>query len=298
VSIFAIVKIRRQITPFSFDIPPRPLESDIMSWPADYHMHTPLCRHASGEPSEYAAQAVALGLPEIGFSDHSPMRRDDFDNWRMRFDQLDGYVESVRRAQKDFPALTIKLALEVDFLPGQEEWIRTLAARHPWDYFIGSVHYVSDTWAVDNPEAISQWKGRDPYEVWSVYFDRLTEAAESGLFDIIGHADLPKKFRIYPKQDCAPLFNRFLDAAQKKDVAIELNTAGLRKDCREIYPSRTFLQLAADRKIPITFGSDAHAPGEVGSGFAEAVELARSVGYTRCCRFTRRKRTEAPIIKS
>ena len=70
-----------------------------MSLPADYHMHTPLCRHASGEPVEYARHAVEIGLSEIGFSDHSPMRRDDFDNWRMRFDQLDEYVEKVGRTK-------------------------------------------------------------------------------------------------------------------------------------------------------------------------------------------------------
>src|SRR6266704_5026430 len=102
-----------------------------VSLPADYHMHTPLCRHATGEPSEYAAQALKVGLREIGFSDHSPMRQDDFDNWRMRFDQLDEYVEKVRKAQHNYPDLTIKLALEVDYLPGQEEWIRELASLHP-----------------------------------------------------------------------------------------------------------------------------------------------------------------------
>jgi histidinol-phosphatase (PHP family) len=263
--------------------------------PPDYHMHTPLCRHANGQPAEYAARALEAGLTEIGFSDHSPMRRDDFDNWRMRFDQLDEYVESVRRVQKDCAGLVVKLALEIDYLPGHEEWIRELAARHTWDYLIGSVHYVSDTWAVDNPEEIAQWKNRDPYEVWAAYFDRLTQAADSRLFDIIGHADLPKKFKIYPKQDSTPLFNRFLDVAQKRNVAIELNTAGLRKECREIYPSRAFLQLAAQRKIPVTFGSDAHAPSEVGSAFAEAVALARSVGYTRSCRFSQRRRTESPL---
>jgi histidinol-phosphatase (PHP family) len=266
-----------------------------MRWPADYHTHTPLCRHASGEPAEYAARAVALGLEEIGFSDHSPMQRDDFDNWRMRLDQLDEYVEKVRRAQRDFPNLTVKLALEVDYLPGHQDWIRDLAARHPWDYFIGSVHYVSDAWAVDDPTQISKWKNRDPFEVWSVYFERLGEAAESGLFEIIGHADLPKKFKIYPKQDCAPLFERFLDRAARTNVAIELNTAGLRKDCREIYPSRAFLELAARRKIPITFGSDAHAPSEVGGDFAAAVELARLVGYTHWRRFAGRKFKETPL---
>jgi histidinol-phosphatase (PHP family) len=263
--------------------------------PPDYHMHTPLCRHATGEPSEYAAQALAAGLSEIGFSDHSPMRQDDFDNWRMRLDQLGEYVEKVRRAQKDHPALQIKLALEVDWLPGHEDWIRGLAARYPWDYFIGSVHYISDTWAVDNPEQLSRWKEADAFEVWTLYFERLTQAAESGLFDIIGHADLPKKFNIRPAQDCAPLYRRFLDSVKTKHIAIELNTAGLRKDCREIYPCRALLELAAQRKVPITFGSDAHAPGEVGWAFGEAAALARSVGYTHYRRFSRRRPSEAKL---
>src|ERR1700742_1853405 len=139
-----------------------------MSWPPDYHIHTPACRHAVGEPQEDAAAALAAGLTEIGFSDHSPMRQDDFDNWRMRYDQLDEYVEKVRRVQREFPMLTVKLSLEVDYLPGHEDWIRELTARHPWDYLIGSVHYVSDSWAVDNPEMISKWKERDAFEVWSI----------------------------------------------------------------------------------------------------------------------------------
>jgi histidinol-phosphatase (PHP family) len=266
-----------------------------MSWPADYHMHTPLCRHATGEPVEYAARAAELGLTEIGFSDHSPMRRDDFDNWRMRFDQLDDYVEKVRKAQKDFPQLSIKLALETDYLPGQEEWIRELAARHPWDYMIGSVHYVSQDWAIDSPYQLSKWKEHDPYEVWSIYFDWLTRAADSGLFEIIGHADLPKKFRIIPKQDCTSLFDKFLTTAASKNVAIELNTAGLRKDCKEIYPNKQILQMAKDRNVAITFGSDAHAPAEVGMNFNEAIALARSVGYTHCRRFVQRKHQTVPI---
>jgi histidinol-phosphatase (PHP family) len=261
-----------------------------MSLPADYHMHTPLCRHAVGEPVDYARHAVEIGLTEIGFSDHSPMPRDDFDNWRMFDRQLEEYVAKVRRAQKEFPQLTIRLALEVDYLPGHEDWIRALAARHPWDYFIGSVHYVSDSWDIDNPAKLSEWKKRDAFEVWSLYFDRLTRAAESQLFDIIGHTDLPKKFGIRPEEDCTPLYEIFLAMAARSGCAIELNTAGLRKDCREIYPSRQILQLAFENHVPITFGSDAHAPEEVGMNLIEAVALARSVGYAETVRFHRRQR--------
>ena len=261
-----------------------------MSLPADYHMHTPLCRHATGEPVDYAKRATEIGLTEIGFSDHSPMRKDNFDNWRMNFSQLDEYVEKVRKAQKDFPQLTIRLALEVDYLPGGEDWIRELAARHPWDYFIGSVHYVSDSWAIDDPQKLSEWKNRDSFEVWQIYFDRLAKAAESKLFEIIGHSDLPKKFGHKPNKDCTPLYEKFLDAAKKSGCAIELNTAGLRKDCKEIYPSRQILELAFQKNVPICFGSDAHAPQEVGLNFAEAIQLAHETGYREFCRFSKRQR--------
>ena len=143
---------------------------------------------------------------------------------------------------------------------------------------------------MDNPQKISKWKNRDAFEVWSAYFERLTKAAETGFFEIIGHADLPKKFGHRPDRDCAPLYEKFLNAAKKNNCAIELNTAGLRKDCKEIYPSRQILELAFQKGVPITFGSDAHAPEEVGMNFAEAIQLARSVGYKESCRFAQRKR--------
>jgi histidinol-phosphatase (PHP family) len=258
-------------------------------------MHTPLCHHAVGEPTELAAQAVAKGLSEIGFSEHSPMPRDDFDDWRLLDRDFDRYIDSVHKAQKAFPQLSIKVAMEVDYLPGHEDWIRKLAARHPWDYFIGSVHYVSETWDIDNPKKLSEWRKRDPWEVWSVYFDRLTMAAESGLFEIIGHADLPKKFCFRPQQDCTPLFRKFIDAVRRNGIAIELNTAGLRKDCREIYPTPALVKMAAEAGVPITFGSDAHTPGEVGADFEAARTLAKSAGYQHTCRFTKRTRELVPL---
>jgi histidinol-phosphatase (PHP family) len=273
----------------------RLIHSARMGLPADYHMHTPLCRHATGEPVEYAAQALRLGLTEIGFSDHSPMVEDDFDDWRMRNDQLDEYVEKVRYAQREHPQLTIRLALEVDYLPDREDWIRALAKRHSWDYFIGSVHYISGGWNIDSPFKHELWERCDVDAVWTEYFQRLTRAAASGLFEIIGHADLPKKFGHFPKRDLTPLLTDFLGACKATDTAIELNTAGLRKDCREIYPSRMILEMARAQGVAITFGSDAHAPGEVGADFAKAIALAIEAGFTKTRRFAARRKADVPI---
>jgi len=261
-----------------------------MSLLPDYHMHTPLCRHATGDPTELAAHALRVGLTEIGFSEHAPMPRDDWDDWHLLSAEVDTYIEKVQRARSDYPQLTIKLGLEVDYLPGHEDWIRQLAARHPWDYFIGSVHYITDSWALDNPKDLSGWQNLGTFEVWTSYFDRLTLAAESGLFQTIAHPDLSKRFCLYPKEDCIPLYAKFINSVKGHNVAMELNTAGLRKDCKEIYPSRQIVQMAFEAGVPITFGSDAHAPGEVGMNFAEAIALARSVGYTQCCHFTQLRR--------
>lgn len=266
-----------------------------MQWPADYHMHTPLCHHAEGAPSEYAAHALKVGLTEIGFSDHAPCEDDNFDDWRMNKDKLGEYVENVRKAQVDHPTLAIKLALEVDYIPGHEAWIEELSAMYPWDYLIGSVHYVADDWEVDHPDKLSGWRDRDTMEVWTLYFDRLRRAAETGCFEIIGHTDLVKKFCFYPDRDCSALYDRFLRAAKSTNTAIELNTAGLRKDCREIYPARHILRLAYDRGVQITFGSDAHKPEEVGMDFQAAVTLARAVGFNHWSRFTQRERTYATL---
>jgi histidinol-phosphatase (PHP family) len=78
-------------------------------------------------------------------------------------------------------------------------------------------------------------------------------------------------------------------------VAMELNTAGLRKDCKEIYPSPQIVKLAAEMGLPITFASDAHKPEELGANFTEAIALARSAGYTHWSRFTQGMREDVPL---
>ena len=78
-------------------------------------------------------------------------------------------------------------------------------------------------------------------------------------------------------------------------MAVEVSTAGLRKPCREIYPTEDFLRLARQLEIPITFGSDAHIPEDTGADFDKAVALARRCGYDKLCRFTQRRRELVPI---
>jgi histidinol-phosphatase (PHP family) len=250
----------------------------------DYHLHTRFSDGA-GEPRDYAAIAVQRGFDEIGFSDHCPWMFDDA--WHMKAAELPQYIEQIQAAQREFPKLSIKFGLEVDYAPDCESFVRELATKFPWDYFLGSVHYVGD-FGIDS--RAEDWKGKDVDQVWLDYFQLWTQAAQSGLYDSLAHPDLPKKFRFLPTTDFTGVFRTALKIAKNSGVAIEVSTAGLRKPCREIYPSKEFLAIAREFEIPVTLGSDAHLADDLGADFDKATALLRDVGYEKVLRFDKRKR--------
>ena len=262
--------------------------------PADFHMHTPLCRHATGTPSEYARAALEKNIPEIGFADHNPMP-DVFDDWRMLLSELPAYIESVELARQEFPQLPIRLGMEVDFIPGQEAWVEKLAGMADWDYFIGSVHYIAPGWDVDNPKLIDRFQEHPVEEIWDLYWRAYVQCIRSGLFDFVGHPDLVKKFGHRPEGDLRKYYEPAVNALSETGIAYEINTAGLRKPAAELYPSRQFVQMAFEAGIPLLINSDAHAPEEVGADSEAARAVAVEIGYPELVRFQKRRRFSFPI---
>lgn len=260
---------------------------------ADYHMHTPLCRHATGTAAEFVARAKELGLTEIGFSDHSPMP-EYFDDWRMLSGELPQYFDWIAEARAAAGGMPVRMALEVDWLEGGEAWIESLAERAPWDYLIGSVHYIGE-WNFDHITAKKRFTEFGVEEAWEQYWKLFAHAARSGFFDIMGHPDLIKKFGHRPAGDLRRFYEPAIAAVAESGVAIEINTAGLFKDVQEMYPAPGFLKLACAAGIPLTINSDAHAPGEVGRAFPAAIDLASAAGYTSTIRFQARQRTVVPL---
>ena len=262
--------------------------------PADYHTHTPLCRHAAGEPEAFVEAAVAAGLSEYGVSDHAPAKPEPFDDWRMLEKELPAYLEWIGRARAHAgDRLPVRAGLECDWLAGCETWIGDLAERHDWDYLIGSVHYLG-RWDFDNPKWIGRWKTEDLDEAWTRYWETYANMARSGLFDILGHPDLVKKFAGAPAGNLDRFYEPVIEVIATAGCAIELNTAGRHKPCAEAYPAPRFLELARQAGVPLVISSDAHSPGEVGRDFPGAIEIAKAAGYSEILLFEKRqRRTEA-----
>ncbi|MGG7072907.1 histidinol-phosphatase [Campylobacter sp. 9BO] len=251
----------------------------------DLHNHTTLCKHATKEQTEYIKQALSIGCEIYGISDHAPM---DFDEaYRMSFDQMDEYENLVKNLQEIYKSdIKILLGYEVDFLDGFMD--ERVFARKV-DYLIGSVHFIGG-WGFDNPEFIGEYKNKDIDKIWQDYFLCIKKLAKCGKFDIVGHIDLMKIFKFLPKTDIRILAKDALNAIKKANLVVEINSAGLRKPVCEQYPSREILQMIYELDIPITFGSDAHAPEQVGFEGAKCENLAREIGFSKCAFFEQRDR--------
>jgi len=264
----------------------------------DYHMHTPRCNHAVGDVAEYAEAAVILGLKEIGMSDHSPMPGGFDKAWRMDRSELTGYLDEVAAVRDDFAGkLIIKTGLEADFHPGTESYVKEMIDSTAWDYVVGSVHYIGD-WAFDNPEEMGRWDVCDVEDAYVGYFKLVADSARSGLFDIIGHPDLIKKFGHRPPLDSSKVHEAeeaMLAAVKEADVALEVSSAGLRKPVAEVYPHARIVARSAELGIPVSFGSDAHAPGEVGHAMDACLSLLEMCGITEIATFSKRVRSMQSI---
>ena len=159
----------------------------------DSHVHTPLCGHAEGHPEAYLEEARAKGLKGVVFTDHSPMPPWYDPESRMRLEALPFYLLALERVRERAQDLYVGIGLEADFHPGTEGFLAQLLRRYPFDYVIGSVHYLG-AWPLDHPDHQEEYAWRDLKEVFRAYFQEVEKAARSGLFHAIGHLDLPKKF--------------------------------------------------------------------------------------------------------
>ena len=251
----------------------------------DLHNHTKLCNHAEGELDQYINQAIDKNIKYFGFSDHAPMSFDE--KYRMSFEQMKTYEADILKAKEKYKdKIEILLGYEVDYLKGH---IDKRVLNSKVDYLIGSVHFI-DEWGFDNPEFIGNYENQNIDLIWQKYFDAIAEMAQSKLFDIVGHLDLIKVFKFMPEKNITSLAKDALLAIKDADMSIEINVAGMRKKCAELYPSLELLQEAYKLNIPITFGSDAHKPEQVGLFSDEAIELAKEVGYTKYAFYKNRKK--------
>ncbi len=256
----------------------------------DYHVHA--MAHGEYEYSwswieEYLRRAQAQNIAQIGFSDH------DWFEDRIEIELIKGVA-----ARPEFCSLMVRVGIEVDYKPEREAEISGMLAQKPYDFAIGSVHHLGE-WMFDHPDQKDGFLQRDIDEIYQEYYSLVDRMVKSNLFDVVGHLDLIKIWGFKPTTRQENYFLKpLLHGMRMSGMVVEINTRGLRKPVKEMYPSEVLLRDLFAHNIPITFGSDAHHPEELGSGLSEALQTAWKVGYRKASGFTRRQSIFYPLSEA
>ena len=260
----------------------------------DYHMHLRApdesIDHTVEAVERFVEQASRRGIDEIGFTEHVYYFEQTRQLWSMPYHlercvyDVEPYVDAVVEAKRR--GHPVKLGIEVDYEPGREEETAEALAPYPWDYVLGSIHFL-DGLGIDAEPSLVASVGTE--KAWRRYYQALGQAAQTGIFDSLAHPDLVKFHGDEIDWD-------WDEAAESlQGVAVEVSSAGVHKPHGKLYPNPAFLSAARERGLPITLASDAHIPQNVGRDLDRAIEHAQSAGYETVTLFDRREARQEPL---
>ena len=293
---------------------------------SDYHLHLhphrpmpgapPMGTYPPGHIDRYVEVAISRGVTEVGFTEHlyrcieaelvlgrwwerdgDPRLMAEMEAWvaSERNLSLARYVDVVLDAKAR--GLPVKLGLEVDFVPGTEAAVLELLGGIPFDYLVGSIHWIG-AWNFMRDTATAEFTRRGVRRAFEQYFELEARLAASGVVDVLAHADVIKRAGLRPDEGAADLYGPVVAAAARSGTAVEVSSAGLRHDVAELFPAAEFLERFCAAGVPITLASDAHMADDAGWGHDAVVRAAQAAGYSTYLRFEARRpiETTLPVV--
>lgn len=268
--------------------------------PVDYHVHSNHSCDGRSSISEMCQKAIEKEISEIGFSEHMDFDPEDRGYGFFNYDLC---TSEIKKAQERFKSrLVIRKGVEIDYQYRFEDRIKDWLRDKKFDFTIGSVHYI-------NHEIIDQrlLAKRDLGKIYRAYFDEVSRSIESGLFDVIGHLDLIRKYNHKKATQLDNLnyeepMRTILEEIIESKNYLEINTklSVLKETYAETMPSTETVKEFIDKggKL-ISVGSDAHSKEEVGIGVEE--QLSFLAKYEECdlqLIFGQNQRTHLPLESS
>lgn len=246
----------------------------------DYHLHTNHSMDGKQSVDALCKRAVALGLEEIGITDHidpgHPSPGVDvtpvFDVWH----------KEIGLAKEAYPGLTIRVGLEIGDNMACRQQIYDIVDGQPLDFRLFSLHLIDGC----DPYDDVYFGGKTQAQAYRQYVERRVESVTTFRdYDAIAHLGYVCKFAPYPRETRPIQYHHAPDAFDaifkylaQEGKALEINTSGL-VNTDEPIPGpgivKRYLELGGEF---FTFGSDAHYEERVGIYLDKCREMVRSLG--------------------
>lgn len=242
----------------------------------DNHVHVENGPYTLEWLGKFIEIADNKGLDGIGITEHAYRFKQagnifSSDGFRGKWiserqtEDINDYINLINEAKS--LGLPVKLGIEADYIPEKEREIKNFLSGYPFDYVIGSVHWLSDFGIDLDPD---YWDKSRIDDIYREYYKVMLSLIKSGIAKVIGHIDLVKIFGFRPKTNLLDIYKELAREIKKSGISVEVSTAGLRKPISEIYPSTEILNLLKKEGVNLVLSSDAHEPKYVGYMFDAA----------------------------
>jgi histidinol-phosphatase (PHP family) len=228
---------------------------------ADWHTHTTYSDGSDLDAMIGAAEAA--GLSALGLTDHCIVTEDAFGR-RAQYDLVETYERrrSAIDAARDTTEVTLYDAAELSYVEHEESNIETFLDGADFAYTIGSVHFAGP---YDYTSA-AQYANVDPAERGAAverYYDAVVSLVESGLFDVLGHLDLPERVPPLRRHTTRDDYERVARALADSATVPEVNAGRAFRSLGRVHPDPGMLDVFREHGIAFVLGSDSHAPAEL-----------------------------------
>jgi histidinol-phosphatase (PHP family) len=240
----------------------------------NFHTHTVRCHHARGTEREFIEAAIAAGMTELGFSDHSPYPFSDghVSHFRMSLEETAEYFETLRALQAEYAdRIAIHLGFEAEYYPRYFEAMREHVRSFGCEYLILGQHFL-----YNEVEGIYSGTATDEEARLAQYVDQVLEGLATGAYTYLAHPDLVTWTG--EEEVCRRQMLRLCRGVKAMDIPLEINLLGLYESRQ--YPNELFWQIAGECGCEAIVGFDAHEPEALGRAQTaeKALELARRCG--------------------
>ena len=251
------------------------------------HVHTQFC-DGRNTAEEMVLSALAHGFVSLGFSSHAAQPFDE----RYAPSHEEPYRQEIARLREKYRArIPIYLGIERDYY--------SIADPARYDYFIGSVHYLSDgdkRVPVDGkPEELREYVdaccGGSGLLAARRYYERLSEYARALPPAIIGHFDLIRKnnpkLMLFDENNTAyrALALDALSSMRGLGALLEVKTGGMARGyLPSPYPALFLLKAWQEWGERVILNADCHRAPLIAYAFDEAEEYIRAAGFKTAVR--------------
>ena len=239
---------------------------------ANYHTHTPFCRHAKGEEREYVENAIRAGFKILGFSDHVPQIFSD--GLRMPLHESRNYMHTIRTLAEEYKKdITIYCGFEVEYYPLFFPMMHEFGKALHVDYYLLGQHFLFDKAGSHRMATATSEEQR-----LTSYVDQVLEGLATGVFTYLAHPDIIHFTGDEKHYDTE--MTRLCQGAKAMDIPLEINMLGLIE--HRHYPCGRFYRIAAAVGNDVIVGCDAHHPSHLLK--TEALSRARALAEDLGCK--------------